>query len=128
MFESLNYIHPHNLPLPPPPTPATFCLLPSAFAKGDSLPTVSGDAHTRPPYTSLSQQDGGEYLVRLAYFYFSRSFWLCQDRLEHNLRWNLASGREKERDFPRVVFSSASKESENVRFSSLFFHGCPSRM
>lgn len=92
------------------------------------MPSVSGDPHTRPPRTSPSQQEGREYSVRLADFYFRRSFWLCQDRLEHNLGWNRASGGEKERGFPRVVFSSASKKSETVRFPSLFLHRCPSRM
>lgn len=122
MFESLNYIHPHNPGLPPPPPPGfVYSRRPLVTLRPPSQETVTPDRRAPLRRSRMKRIFG-------AYFYFSRFFWLCQDRLEHHLGWNRASGREKERDFPRVVLSSASKKSENVRFPSLFPHGCLSRM
>ena len=74
--------------------------------------------HTRPPPTLLLHQDRREYLGYLAFFFFSRSLWLHQDRLEDNFG---PVEKKTERVRPRVVFSHASVESENVSFSLLFF-------
>lgn len=109
VWESLNYIHPQSPAAPhqqqhhhPLLTPVSRC---QRLLFAHRLKRAS----TRPPPTLLDRR---EYLSELAFLCFSRSFWLCQDRLEHNLGWNRASGREKEHVNPRVVLSRASKESE----------------